>query len=287
MSKNFIHTLNPKEIASVFNKNILKKAPNDTWLKWHANLESWVDQAIYKTIEKIGDHTHQKFLDIATGTGNNVILLSKMYPTCLFDACDISKLYIEKAKNTALKKNIDNIFFKISDAHHLLYKDKTYNVVTCFFSLMYFKNIDQTIQEFIRVSKPQGKIVITTWGGDNLAFITIMKLISIDKNANYPDSQNPNLFSEKKELLKLFNKYNFIDISIERYQINIKWKGSSNEFWLFFKESNPSIEKILNSLEKIKRKKKEQEIIKELNKFENNGVLFLPTTILISILKKN
>jgi len=85
----------------------------------------------------------------------------------------------------------------------------------------------------------------------------------------------------------LFNKYNFIDISIERYQINIKWKGSSNEFWLFFKESNPSIEKILNSLEKIKRKKKEQEIIKELNKFENNGVLFLPTTILISILKKN
>jgi ubiquinone/menaquinone biosynthesis C-methylase UbiE len=287
MSKDNLYILGSIEIANAFNESMQTEDTTDTWIKWHANLESWVDQAIDKTKRQIENQEYQQFLDVGTGTGNNVIFLSETYPTCSFDACDISSLYIEKAKNTISKKRIDNITFAISDAHHLLYKDATYDIVTCFFSLMYFNNVYQSIQEFIRVSKPKGKIIITTWGGDNLVFKTIMQLLSIDENSTYVDLKNPNLFSEEKELLKLFSQYNFSDIAIERHQTNIQWIGNSDTFWLYFKESNPSIEKTLILLETIQRQEKEQEILKVLSKFEKNGVLFLPTTILISVLKKS
>ncbi|CAM1343368.1 class I SAM-dependent methyltransferase [Tenacibaculum amylolyticum] len=277
--------INFQEIANTFNTSLQEEA--DPWIKWHSNLKSWVDEAVYKVSRIIGAQQNKRLLDVATGTGDNVLLLSKIYPNCSFKASDISSIYIEKAKENSKSKAINSVEFSISDVHNLVYKNSCYDIVTCFFSFMYFKDVHLATQELLRVTKPKGKIIITTWTGDNILFNTITKLLfNNDDKIAYPDAKNPNLFSDETKLLKIFNQNGLSNVTIERHPMHIKWHGSSKDFWTFFKESNSSVVKELNSLSILQRKEKEQKILESILLYESNDILSIPTSILISTLTK-
>lgn len=53
------------------------------------------------------------------------------------------------------------------DAEDLTFPDSFFDFVLCGFSLQFFPHLPQALSEFRRVLKPGGRIVVTTWGGDD------------------------------------------------------------------------------------------------------------------------
>jgi demethylmenaquinone methyltransferase/2-methoxy-6-polyprenyl-1,4-benzoquinol methylase len=99
-------------------------------------------------------------LDVATGTGDLAIELSKLNPekiTGIDIAAEMLAIGDEKIKKKKLDKLIE---FKQGDSEDLPFEDNTYDAVTVAFGVRNFENLQLGLSEMCRVIKPGGKAVI-------------------------------------------------------------------------------------------------------------------------------
>ncbi len=96
-----------------------------------------------------------RILDIGTGTGFLAILLAELGHEVV--GVDISKGMLEKAKSKA--KHLD-ISFKLGDAENLPFSDNSFDATICRHVLWTLPNPERALQEWYRVVKPGGKVVI-------------------------------------------------------------------------------------------------------------------------------
>ncbi len=113
-----------------------------------------------RVVREIQKHKHDVLLDIATGTGDLVIALSKL-KTKKIIGLDISPGMLEigkqKVKAVGLDQRID---MQLGDSEALAYDDNTFDGVTIAFGVRNFEHLDLGLQEICRVLKPQGTLVI-------------------------------------------------------------------------------------------------------------------------------
>jgi ubiquinone/menaquinone biosynthesis C-methylase UbiE len=69
-------------------------------------LETWGDNSVWNEILMILNKKEGNILDVACGTGVNMIELQKVNPKAVFYGCDISKNLISLAKKKGIKKNL-------------------------------------------------------------------------------------------------------------------------------------------------------------------------------------
>ncbi len=113
-----------------------------------------------RVVREIQKHKHDVLLDIATGTGDLVLALSKL-KTKKIIGLDISPGMLEigkqKVKAVGLDQRID---MQLGDSEALAYDDNTFDGVTIAFGVRNFEHLDLGLQEICRVLKPQGTLVI-------------------------------------------------------------------------------------------------------------------------------
>jgi len=99
-------------------------------------------------------------LDIATGTGDFAISLSKLNPKQIIGV-DISKGMIEIGKKKLKTKKLDSMIdFKIADSENLPFENNSFDAITVAFGVRNFENLKDGLSEMLRVSKPTGKTII-------------------------------------------------------------------------------------------------------------------------------
>jgi ubiquinone/menaquinone biosynthesis C-methylase UbiE len=101
--------------------------------------------------------TNKKILDVGTGTGFLAILLAELGNNCT--GMDISEGMMKVAKKKAEKSNL-NIKFCIGDAENLPIEDNSYDVVVNRHLLWTIPHPEKALNEWIRVLKPGGKLII-------------------------------------------------------------------------------------------------------------------------------
>ncbi len=122
-----------------------------------AELESkhaltWIDE-----INQIAPiHKGMKILDIGTGAGFLAILCTQHGGTVT--GIDLSPEMIEHAKANAqhFKQNLD---FRIMDAENLDFEDETFDIVISRNVTWLLPNTNAAYKEWLRVLKPQGKLI--------------------------------------------------------------------------------------------------------------------------------
>jgi len=113
-----------------------------------------------RVVREIQKHKHDVLLDIATGTGDLVIALSKL-KTKKIIGLDISPGMLEIGKQKVKAEGLDQrIDMQIGDSEALAYDDNTFDGVTIAFGVRNFEHLDLGLQEICRVLKPQGTLVI-------------------------------------------------------------------------------------------------------------------------------
>ncbi len=95
-------------------------------------------------------------LDIATGTGDLAITLSKINSVKI-TGIDISEKMIEIGVEKKTKKNLQHIIhLKVDDSENLSFNDHVFDAVTVSFGVRNFMDLKKGIQEIFRVLKPGG-----------------------------------------------------------------------------------------------------------------------------------
>lgn len=101
-----------------------------------------------------------KVLDIATGTADIPILLSKI-DNCKITGVDISKKMIEAGKKKIKRQNLlEKITLEIGNAEELKYDSDNFDVATICFGVRNFQYLEKSLNEAYRVLKSSGWLVI-------------------------------------------------------------------------------------------------------------------------------
>lgn len=101
-------------------------------------------------------------LDVACGTGNVVLECAECMAGASFDAVDISEGMLEKAKQNASVKLLDNIDFHLNDVTKLDL-EKKYDVITCSYALFFLPDAPSVLASLVSLLKPEGIIVFTSF----------------------------------------------------------------------------------------------------------------------------
>ena len=112
---------------------------------------------VVKLIEKVD---HESILDIATGTGDLVLALSKLETEKII-GLDISPGMLEIGKEKVLARKLgDRIDMQLGDSEALHFEDNSFAAVTVAFGVRNFENLDKGLYEIFRILKSNGTLVV-------------------------------------------------------------------------------------------------------------------------------
>jgi demethylmenaquinone methyltransferase/2-methoxy-6-polyprenyl-1,4-benzoquinol methylase len=164
-------------------------------------------------------------LDIATGTGDLAILLSKTKAEKII-GLDISAGMLEVGKKKIVQKKLDNrIKMILGDSENLPFEDNSIDAITVAFGIRNFENLEKGLSEIVRVLKPNGVFVILETSvpqkfpfKQGYQFYTsnilplIGRLFSKDNSAYAYLSESASVFPFGEELNNILRKIGFIEV---------------------------------------------------------------------------
>jgi len=113
-----------------------------------------------KVVNIVANQQPDIILDIATGTGDLAINLTKTKATKII-GLDISEGMLDVGRQKIAKKRLENtIDMVIGDSEKLSFRDNTFDAITVAFGIRNFENLEKGLSEILRVLKPGGIFVI-------------------------------------------------------------------------------------------------------------------------------
>ena len=177
-----------------------------------------------KVVKIVSNNDPQSILDIATGTGDLALMMSKLKPKRIV-GLDISEGMLAVGKQKIAKAELsDTIEMIVGDSEDMPFKDNTFDAITVSFGVRNFANLDRGLTEIRRVLKPTGTLVILETSNPtkfpfkqgykiytSLLLPMIGKLLSKDKIAYSYLSESANYFPFGKNFDNILKKNGFIN----------------------------------------------------------------------------
>lgn len=176
-------------------------------------------------LKMVSDTQPESILDIATGTGDLAILLSKSNAKRIV-GLDLSAGMLEVGKSKIKTLNLQNLIEMIQgDSENLPFQDNTFDAITVAFGVRNFENLEKGLSEILRVLKPNGIFVILETSvptkfpfkqGYNFYMKTFMplmgKVFSKDKKAYEYLSESAKNFPYGEKLNAILQKIGFKNV---------------------------------------------------------------------------
>ena len=178
-----------------------------------------------KVLKMIAAKNPNTILDIATGTGDLAILMTKTKAEKII-GLDISDGMLEVGRQKIMAQNLSNrIEMVLGDSEKMPYQDNTFDAITVAFGVRNFEHLEIGLAEILRVLKPNGIFVILETSvpvkfpfkqGYNFYSKKILPLIgkmfSKDNAAYGYLSESASIFPFGEALNNILRKVGFIDV---------------------------------------------------------------------------
>jgi demethylmenaquinone methyltransferase/2-methoxy-6-polyprenyl-1,4-benzoquinol methylase len=173
-------------------------------------------------------------LDVATGTGDLAIELSKLNPDQIV-GLDIAANMLDIGKEKIKKKELDKVIeMQLGDSENMPFSSNTFDAVTVAFGVRNFENLQKGLKEMYRVLKPGGIVAILEFSKPkkfpfkqvyNFYFKYILpgfgKLVSKSKDAYTYLPQSVSTFPEDKDFLDELKLAGFMNNKQNRLTMGI------------------------------------------------------------------
>lgn len=118
-------------------------------------------------------------LDLASGTGEPGISIAReVAPNGTVTAVDLSADLLELAAERARKRELTNFAVRQTDAHELPFPDKSFDLASCRFGVMFFRDVPCALGELRRVLKRGGRACFVAWASPEQPYWqTTMKVV--------------------------------------------------------------------------------------------------------------
>ena len=102
----------------------------------------------------------KQILDVATGTGDLAIELTKLHPERIVGV-DIAVEMLDIGRDKLRKKKLDKLIeLQTGDSENLQFKDETFDAVTVAFGVRNYEDLHKGLKEMCRVMKTGGHVAI-------------------------------------------------------------------------------------------------------------------------------
>ncbi|MCA9870434.1 MAG: methyltransferase domain-containing protein [Caldilineae bacterium] len=120
-------------------------------------------QVLSRLVEIAQPQPGWRVLDVATGTGHTAFAFAPYVESVV--AIDLTPEMLVRAQGLAEDMGVVNVRFKLDDIHELPFDDETfddevYDLVTCRRAAHHFSDIQEAIDEMVRMLKPGGMLLI-------------------------------------------------------------------------------------------------------------------------------
>ena len=221
-----------------------------------------------RLVEHVNVLPGQQVLDIATGRGAVLFpLANAVGPLGKVVGIDISQQMIAETSREILEKGVNWVSLLCMDAEHLDFPDNSFDHVFCGFGLFFLPSIPTALAEFKRVLKPQGKLVVSTWGEDSTLDLLINEEI---KKISATNSLIATPLWSHEELDKLLKEASFEDVQIFEETKTFAHE-TAEEWWnsLWSHATRAKLEQIsLDQLSNLRKK-----VIREATSLDNQNGL--------------
>ena len=178
-----------------------------------------------KVLQLVSDKNPKTVLDIATGTGDLAILMTKTSAERII-GLDISAGMLDVGrKKIEAQKLSDKIDMILADSENMPFENDTFDAITVAFGVRNFETLEKGLAEILRVLKPNGIFVILetsvpektpykqgyTFYSKNILPL-IGKLFSKDDSAYQYLSESASVFPYGEVLNNILRKIGFIDV---------------------------------------------------------------------------
>lgn len=177
-----------------------------------------------KVVALVAEKNPENILDIATGTGDLAILMTKTSAKKIV-GLDLSVGMLEVGKKKIAAQNLsDKIEMVVGDSENIPFPDNYFDAITVSFGIRNFETLEKGLAEIYRVLKPGGIFVILETSvptkfpfKQGYSFYTkiilplIGKIFSKDKNAYGYLSTSAANFPFGEKLNNILRKVSFID----------------------------------------------------------------------------
>ena len=178
-----------------------------------------------KVVQLVSDKNPKIVLDIATGTGDLALLMTKTTAEKII-GLDISAGMLAVGREKIQAKNLSNkIEMILADSENMPFENDTFDAITVAFGVRNFENLEKGLTEILRVLKPNGVFVILetsvpekTPFKQGYQFYSrnilplIGKLFSKDNSAYQYLSDSASVFPYGEALNNILRKIGFIEV---------------------------------------------------------------------------
>jgi ubiquinone/menaquinone biosynthesis C-methylase UbiE len=103
-----------------------------------------------------------RVLDVATGTGAVAVAAGQVIgPQGRVQAIDLSEQMLARAQQNVTKMALKNVDFHVMDAEQLEFRHDYFDYVLCSFGLFFLPDMQAAVNSWMRVLKPEGKILFS------------------------------------------------------------------------------------------------------------------------------
>jgi SAM-dependent methyltransferase len=228
-----------------------------------------------------------RVLDLASGVGDPALSIAReVAPSGRVTATDLGPGMMSLAEELARKKGLTNIEFREANAESLPFADKSYDVLTCRFGVMFFPDLPKALRECFRVLKPLGRAAFVAWGKKDQPFFTttagiVLKHVPLPPPPPDPDAPNLFMFGDRDRLRRALEAAGFSNVHEEDRIVAGRWASSVEEYWEQFTEVAAPFRPLIDQLNPEKKGQAKAEILAALKKFWNGKELNMPLEIVI------
>jgi ubiquinone/menaquinone biosynthesis C-methylase UbiE len=181
-------------------------------------------------VQATGIAPGDRVLDVAAGTGNAAVPAAETGASVV--ASDLCPELLEQGRRQAAERGVD-LDWREANAHELPFGDNEFDVVMSCIGVMFAPFHQQAADEFVRVTKPDGRIGLISWTPEG----HIGQLWAAMKPyapSPPPGAQPPPLWGQEDHVRALFGD-RVTDVVTERRMLTVDHFADGAEFRDYFK----------------------------------------------------
>jgi SAM-dependent methyltransferase len=238
------------------------------WQKYFPQLREQMAAVTNALVEAARPQAGMLVLDLASGNGEPALSLARrVAPGGRVIATDLNEGMLSALRANAAVDGVTNIETKVCDAHELPFADRSFDLVTSRFGVMFFADTPAALREVRRVLKPDGRAAFLVWGPPGpgtyfgAAALPFMRRLAVKPD---PDGPGPMRFAESRKLATLFEQGGFMSVEERSASLPAAYRGSPQELLTATMDIAPPFRNAAATLSDKERKAAEQEALNNL-----------------------
>ncbi|MGA7930705.1 MAG: class I SAM-dependent methyltransferase [Candidatus Sulfotelmatobacter sp.] len=203
--------------------------------KWKAKSAVMGKAVTEAFVEYARPQPGMRVLDLASGTGEPAISLAmRVGAQGQVTALDLSADLLAIAKGRAGERGLENFFTQQADAHTLPFADDSFDLATCRFGVMFFRDIGLALRELHRVLRAGARACFLAWGPfDQAYWRSTMGVVHghVGGPLLEPGGPDPFRFARPGSLSAVLQRAGFQEVEEETKTLPWTWPGTPEEVW--------------------------------------------------------